>query len=89
MTSILRIGAALTIAVAMNGAVLAQEMTAVGAGEGAVNIVAWPGYIERGDSDKGYDWVTGFEKDTGCMVSVKTAATSDEMVTLKIGRAHV
>ncbi|WP_407065620.1 ABC transporter substrate-binding protein [Devosia sp.] len=69
----------------MNGAVLAQEMTTVGAGEGAVSIVAWPGYIERGDSDKGYDWVTGFEKDTGCMVSVKTAATSDEMVTLMNG----
>jgi len=54
----------------------------VGAGEGAVSIVAWPGYIERGETDKGYDWVTGFEKDSGCKVSVKTAATSDEMVAL-------
>jgi putative spermidine/putrescine transport system substrate-binding protein len=44
--------------------------------------VAWPGYIERGETDKSYDWVTGFEKDTGCKVSVKTAATSDEMVAL-------
>ena len=50
--------------------------------EGELNIVAWPGYIERGESDKAYDWVTGFEKDTGCKVNVKTAATSDEMVTL-------
>ena len=67
----------------MNGMVLAQDMpTKVGPGEGAVNIVAWVGYIERGDSDKAYDWVTDFEKQTGCKVAVKTAATSDEMVTL-------
>jgi len=57
-------------------------LQAVGAGEGQVDIVAWPGYIERGETDKGYDWVTGFEKDTGCKVNVKTAATSDEMVAL-------
>lgn len=56
--------------------------TEVGAGEGAVDIVAWAGYIERGETDKSYDWVTQFEKDTGCKVSVKTAATSDEMVAL-------
>ena len=54
----------------------------VGNGEGAVSIVAWPGYIERGETDKSYDWVTQFEKDSGCKVSVKTAATSDEMVAL-------
>ena len=52
------------------------------AGEGEVDIVAWPGYIERGDSDKNYDWVTGFEKTTGCKVNVKVANTSDEMVSL-------
>ncbi|QXH50444.1 ABC transporter substrate-binding protein [Pseudomonas fakonensis] len=54
----------------------------LGAGEGQLDIIAWPGYIERGDSDKAYDWVTGFEKQTGCKVNVKTAATSDEMVSL-------
>ncbi|ANY89083.1 MULTISPECIES: putative ABC transporter substrate-binding protein YdcS [Pseudomonas] len=54
----------------------------LGDGEGRLDIVAWPGYIERGESDKAYDWVTGFEKQTGCKVSVKTAATSDEMVSL-------
>lgn len=52
------------------------------AGEGEVSIVAWPGYIERGETDPHYDWVTSFEKDTGCKVKVKTAATSDEMVSL-------
>jgi putative spermidine/putrescine transport system substrate-binding protein len=50
--------------------------------EGELDIIAWPGYIERGDSDKAYDWVTPFEADTGCKVNVKTAATSDEMVAL-------
>ncbi len=50
--------------------------------EGQLDIIAWPGYIERGETDKAYDWVTQFEKETGCKVNVKTAATSDEMVTL-------
>jgi putative spermidine/putrescine transport system substrate-binding protein len=54
----------------------------IGEGEGAVSIIAWAGYIERGETDPNYDWVTQFEKDTGCMVSVKVAATSDEMVAL-------
>jgi putative spermidine/putrescine transport system substrate-binding protein len=54
----------------------------IGEGEGAVSIVAWAGYIERGDTDPNYDWVTDFEQQTGCMVSVKVAATSDEMVAL-------
>lgn len=83
MKSILRAGIGLAAMASMNGMALAQELpTKVGAGEGAVNIVAWVGYIERGESDAAYDWVTDFEKQTGCKVAVKTAATSDEMVTL-------
>src|SRR5215813_5498660 len=61
---------------------LAAPPSKVGKGEGEVSIVAWPGYIERGETDKAYDWVTAFEKETGCKVSVKNAATSDEMVAL-------
>lgn len=57
-------------------------LTSVGDGEGAVSIVAWAGYVERGETDAAYDWVTPFEKDTGCKVEVKTANTSDEMVAL-------
>ena len=60
----------------------AQMMTELGAGEGAVSIVAWPGYIERGETDPKFDWVTGFEESTGCKVEIKTANTSDEMVAL-------
>ena len=50
--------------------------------EGQVDIVAWPGYIERGETDASYDWVSAFEQETGCKVNVKTAGTSDEMVSL-------
>ena len=64
-------------------AALAAEMkTEVGPGEGALDIVAWPGYIERGETVAEFDWVTGFEQATGCQVRVKTANTSDEMVAL-------
>jgi putative spermidine/putrescine transport system substrate-binding protein len=71
-------------ATAMGSVTFADDMMKkeMGAGEGEVDIVAWPGYIERGETDKGYDWVTDFEKATSCKVNVKTAATSDEMVTL-------
>ncbi len=71
-------GVALLLANVANAAPL-QE---IGPGEGAVDIVAWPGYIERGETDPAYDWVTDFEAETGCKVRVKTAGTSDEMVAL-------
>lgn len=58
------------------------QMTEIGAGEGELSIVAWAGYIERGETDANFDWVSDFEAATGCMVSVKTANTSDEMVAL-------
>src|SRR3990172_389068 len=54
----------------------------VGVGEGEVSIVAWAGYIENGSTDPNFDWVTQFEKDTGCKGNVKVANTSDEMVAL-------
>ena len=58
------------------------QLTEVGASEGQLNIVAWAGYIERGETDKAFDWVTKFEAASGCKVNVKTANTSDEMVAL-------
>ena len=70
-------------AIAIGSAGLAQQpLQKLGKGEGRVDIVAWAGYIERGATDKKFDWVTGFEKATGCKVNVKTAGTSDEMVAL-------
>lgn len=63
-------------------AFLSVVALAQGGFEGQVNIIAWPGYIERGDTSPDFDWVTAFEAETGCRVNVKTAATSDEMVAL-------
>ena len=56
--------------------------TSIGPGEGQLNIIAWAGYAEDGSNDKNVDWVTPFEKQTGCQVNVKIGNTSDEMVTL-------
>ena len=75
---------ALAAVVALATPALAQKgaLQKLGKGEGRVDIVAWPGYIERGATDKNFDWVTDFEKKSGCKVNVKTAGTSDEMVAL-------
>jgi putative spermidine/putrescine transport system substrate-binding protein len=54
----------------------------LGPGEGQVSILAWPGYAEDGSNDPKVDWVTPFEKQTGCQATVKTFGTSDEAVTL-------
>jgi hypothetical protein len=81
MRSLLKGSTALVLSLSMAGAAAAQ-ITEIGPGEGQVNIVAWPGYIERGETDAAFDWVTKFEEATGCKVNVKTANTSDEMVAL-------
>ena len=47
----------------------------VGAGEGQLNLVAWPGYVAD-------PWKSDFEKQTGCQINLKEAGTSDEMVDL-------
>src|SRR4029079_19463115 len=81
----IKLAAACAVATGFALPAVAAEMNAIGPGGGAVDIVAWAGYIERGYSDKAYDWVTDFEKQTGCKVNVKVAGTSDEMVTLMNG----
>src|SRR3954453_23252828 len=54
----------------------------LGKGEGAVSILAWPGYAEDGTNDPTVDWVTPFEKATGCQATVKYYGTSDEAFNL-------
>ena len=81
MKAFLKSCTALAVALSFSGQAMAQ-LKEIGAGEGQLTIVAWPGYIERGETDKNFDWVTKFEEATGCKVNVKTANTSDEMVAL-------
>jgi len=48
--------------------------TSVGPGEGALNLIAWAGYVvggTGGEQVQGYDWVTPFEEASGCKVNVK------------------
>ncbi|MDX6252654.1 MAG: putative spermidine/putrescine transport system substrate-binding protein, partial [Kribbellaceae bacterium] len=58
------------------------KLDKVGTGEGKLSVLAWPGYAEDGTNDPKVDWVTPFEKKTGCQVTVKTFGTSDEAVSL-------
>ena len=60
----------------------------VGDGEGAISILAWPGYAENGSTDPAVDWVTPFETATGCKATVKTFGTSDEAVSLMQGGGY-
>ncbi|MDK1197138.1 ABC transporter substrate-binding protein [Cronobacter dublinensis] len=82
MTHSFALSAAAALCLTTSIASAAEPLSQLGQGEGRLDIIAWPGYIERGQTDKAYDWVTEFEKSSGCAVNVKTAATSDEMVSL-------
>ena len=52
-----------------------EALKSVGAGEGSLNLVAWPGYVAD-------PWKSDFEQQTGCQIKLKEAGTSDEMVDL-------
>ncbi len=83
-----RTSTVVSLVVLLSAPALAAPPKTLGKPEGQVNIIAWPGYIERGTTDKKFDWVTQFEKDSGCKVNVKTAGTSDEMVQLMNQGGH-
>ena len=64
----------------VNGGLVAPEAnapvpTAVGKGEGRLNLIAWEGYAQP-------EWVKPFQAATGCKVSTKYAGSSSEMVSL-------
>ncbi|MDW8486462.1 ABC transporter substrate-binding protein [Bifidobacterium thermophilum] len=65
-----------------SGAKAAQAVQKLGKSEGKVSILAWPGYVEDGSDDPDIDWVSDFEKETGCEVTSKTYGTSDEAYNL-------
>src|ERR1700693_5265274 len=52
-----------------------KPLTAVGAGEGQLSLIAWEGYTDT-------SWVKPFTTATGCVVKAKYASTSNEMVAL-------
>ncbi|HZK73473.1 MAG TPA: ABC transporter substrate-binding protein [Clostridia bacterium] len=52
-----------------------KPQASIGAGEGALNLIAWGGYVDA-------QWKTPFEKATGCKINEKDAGSSDEMVSL-------
>jgi len=59
-----------------------EAADSLGEGEGAVSILAWPGYVEDGSNDPTVDWVSAFEEQTGCVVTSKVYGTSDEAFSL-------
>jgi putative spermidine/putrescine transport system substrate-binding protein len=59
-----------------------EAADSLGEGEGAVSILAWPGYVEDGSNDPTVDWVSAFEEETGCVVTSKVYGTSDEAFSL-------
>ncbi|MET0840302.1 MAG: ABC transporter substrate-binding protein [Marmoricola sp.] len=59
-----------------------EQLDKLGEPEGEVSVLAWPGYVEDGSNDPAVDWISDFEKESGCQVTVKTFGTSDEAVQL-------
>jgi putative spermidine/putrescine transport system substrate-binding protein len=49
--------------------------TAIGKGEGALNVIEWPAYTDK-------SFATKFEQQTGCKIKRKDAGSSNEMVAL-------
>lgn len=87
----LSVGAALISLVILSGcgtssgAAKSGDLTpqkSLGKMEGSVSILAWPGYVEDGSNDPTVNWVSDFEKQTGCTVTSKTYGTSDEAFSL-------
>ena len=69
MKAFLKTCTAMALALGLSGNAIAQ-VKEIGAGEGQLNIVAWAGYIERGETDKAFDWVTpSFTKKPGSFSS--------------------
>lgn len=62
-------------------AATAAPAATIGAGEGELNLVIWPGYAERG-ATAGFDWVTPFETKTGCKVNTTNMTDSNNGVSL-------
>ncbi|VXC34670.1 putative spermidine/putrescine transporter subunit; periplasmic-binding component of ABC superfamily transporter [Microbacterium sp. 8M] len=90
LTTLAAVGLSAAVIAALTGCGTAGSSGGGGAGpvdklgknEGAVKILAWPGYVEDGSNDPNVDWVSEFTKSTGCNVEAKTFGTSDEALNL-------
>ena len=88
--SIAAIAALAVVAGACGGSTASADPTdkpagwldAIGEGEGALNLIIWEGYAERGAVDPAYDWVTPFETATGCKVNTTSMTDSANGVQL-------
>jgi putative spermidine/putrescine transport system substrate-binding protein len=65
-----------------SGTAAPSMLSELGENEDSVSVLAWPGYVEDGRTDPAVDWITSFEEETGCEVTVQTFNTSDEAFTL-------
>ena len=75
------------IALALSGcaagdATGSTKLQSLGDNEKTLSLLGWPGYAEDGSNDPAYDWVTPFEKESGCDVTFKAYGTSDEALNL-------
>ena len=67
---------------AAGGASGPSKLQSLGDNEKTLSLLGWPGYAEDGSNDPAYDWVSPFEKETGCQVTFKAYGTSDEALNL-------
>ena len=67
---------------ASTGGANTTMLQSLGDNETTLSLLGWPGYAEDGSNDPAYDWVTPFEKETGCDVTFKPYGTSDEAISL-------
>jgi putative spermidine/putrescine transport system substrate-binding protein len=65
-------------AAALGGPSATVPPTKLGKSEGALSLLALPGYTDK-------RWVTPFERQTGCTVSVRTSSLADEITTVMGG----
>jgi putative spermidine/putrescine transport system substrate-binding protein len=54
----------------------------IGDPEGQLSLLAFAGYVEDGSSDPEFDWVTRFQRTTGCGVQVRYVDSGQEIVAL-------
>lgn len=79
---------AIAVSLALTGCAAGSSNTAgtmldkLGTNETSLTLLGWPGYAEDGSNDKTVDWVSPFEKETGCQVTFKPYGTSDEALSL-------